>query len=64
MKSDYDKWFICADARFPATKCKRERLIDHLTDLYGATKAAYIFPLFRRATFSEHCQLELKLLED
>lgn len=64
MKSDYDKWFICKDGSETAIKCKRERLIDALQDAVGATRAAEIFPLFRRATFSEHCKLELSLLED
>lgn len=63
MASDYYKWFICKDGSMTAIKCKRERLIDALKDAVGATRAAQIFPLFRRATFSEHCKLELALME-
>ena len=61
MKSDYGKWFISADGT--AVKCKRERLIDALRDSVGVTKAAEIFPLFRRASFSESCKLEIELTE-
>ena len=64
MASDYDKWFVSKDGSQTAIKCKRERLIDALKDAVGATRAAQIFPLFRRATFSEHCKLELALMED
>ena len=63
MKSDYDKWFVTKDGS-QAIKCKRERLIDALRDSVGAKKAAEIFPQFRRATFSEHCRLELESMED
>ena len=61
MKSDYDKWFIHKDGT--AIKCKRENLIDALKDTAGAVKAAQMLPMFRRATFSESCRLELELLE-
>lgn len=61
MKSDNDKWFIHADGT--AIKCKRENLIDALKDTVGAVKAAQMLPMFRRATFSESCRLELELLE-
>ena len=64
MKSDYDKWFVAKDGSQTAIKCKREKLIDALRDSVGIQKAAEIFPLFRRATFSEHCKLELELMED
>lgn len=63
MTSDYDKWFICSDGTMDAIKCKRERLIDALKDAVGVAKAAQIHPLFRRATFSESCRLEIELME-
>ena len=61
MKSDYDKWFIHQDGT--PILCKREKLIDALKDAVGAKRAAEIFPLFRKATFSESCKLELQLME-
>ena len=64
MASDYDKWFICKDGSMTTIKCKREKLIDALKDAVGPIKAAQLFPLFRRATFSEHCKLELEMMED
>ena len=64
MTSDYDKWFVSKDGSETAIKCKKERLIDALRDAVGATRAAQIFPKFRKATFAEHCKLELELLED
>lgn len=63
MKSDYDKWFICMDGTNSAIKCKRERLIDALKDSVGSARAAQLLPMFRRATFSESCRLELELTE-
>lgn len=63
MKSDYDKWFISTDESKTAIKCKRERLIDALKDTVGPKRAAEILPLFRRATFTESCRLELELME-
>lgn len=62
--SDYDKWFVSKDGSETAIKCKREKLIDALKDAFGATRASMIYSKFRRATFSEHCKLELELLED
>lgn len=64
MRSDYDKWFVSKDGSMTAIKCKRERLSDHLTDVFGAIRASKILPQFRRANFSEHCKLELDSLED
>ena len=63
MKSDYGKWFICTDGSMTAIKCTMERFMDCLKDLVGPERAAKIFPLFRRATFSENCRLELELME-
>lgn len=62
MSSDYDRWFICTDGS--AIKCKRERFSDFLKDLLGAEKAAKAYPLYRKATFSENCRLELELTEE
>jgi hypothetical protein len=61
--SDYDKWFISKDGT-TTIKCKRESLIDALTDQFGKLKASQMFSQFRRATFAENCRLELKLMED
>lgn len=62
--SDYNKWFISKDQYQTATKCKREKLMDHLKDILGPLRAAQAYPMFRPATFAEHCRLELSLLED
>lgn len=64
MKSDYGKWFVSKDGRYPAIKCNREKLIDCLKAVYGSQKASQIHPYFRKATFEEHCRLELDLMED
>lgn len=61
MSSDYDRWFVCTDGS--AIKCKRERFLDFLKDLLGAEKASKAYPLYRKATFSENCRLELELTE-
>lgn len=61
--SDYDKWFISTDGTNTAFLCKRERLIDALKDCLGAARAAATVKLFRRATFSESCRLELEMME-
>lgn len=61
--SDYDKWFISTDGTNTAILCKRERLIDALKDNLGAEKAAKTVKMFRRATFSESCRLELEMME-
>lgn len=60
--SDYDRWFIGSNG--VAIKCKRERFIDCLKDMVGATEAARRFKEFRKVTFSEQCRLELELMED
>lgn len=62
--SDYGKWFICKDGSMTAIKCTMERFHDCLKDLVGSERAVKIFPLFRRATFSENCKLELEFMED
>lgn len=59
--SDYDRWFVCTDGS--AIKCKRERFLDFLKDLLGPEKASKAYPLYRKATFSENCRLELELTE-
>lgn len=61
--SDYDKWFISTDGTNTAFLCKRERLIDALKDCLGIERAAATVKLFRRATFSESCRLELEMME-
>lgn len=63
MKSDYGKWFVSTDGTEEAIKCNRENLIDCLKDIVGPERAAKIFPKFRKATFAEHCRLELELLD-
>lgn len=63
MASDYDRWFVSLEGGEPI-KCKRERLTDHLRDTVGPVEASRIFPLYRRATFSENCKLELIQMED
>ena len=64
MKSDYGKCCVSNDGRYSAIKCNREKLIDCLKAVFGAQKASQICPLFRKATFEEHCRLELDLMED
>lgn len=64
MKSDYGKWFVSKDGRYPAIKCNREKFIDCLKAVFGAQKASQMYPLFRKATLEEHCRLELDLMED
>lgn len=64
MRSDYDKWFVSKDASQTAIKCKRDNFMDFLKVTFGPTKAAQMYSQFRRATFSEHCKLELALLEE
>ena len=64
MVSDYGKWFVTTDGTDKAIKCNRETLIDCLKDLVGPERASKIFSTFRRASFSEHCKLELALMED
>ena len=64
MKSDYDKWFVSTDGTMTAIKCKREKFIDFLRDLFGPVKASNLVSQFRRATFAEHCHYELELKED
>lgn len=64
MKSDYGKWFVSKGSSKSALKCTREKFMDYLKDIFGPAKAASLFPQFRRATFAEHCSLELDLLED
>lgn len=63
MKSDYDRWFVSKDGTQQAIKCNRENFLDCLRDLLGPEKAAQTFPLFRKASFSEQCKLELELME-
>lgn len=63
MKSDYGKWFVSKDRTKTALKCTREKFMDYLRDMFGAHKAASLFPQFRRATFEEHCRLELESME-
>lgn len=63
-KSDYGKWFVATDGSDQAIKCNREKFIDCLKDVFGSSRAASMFNRFRKATFSEHCSLELDLLED
>ena len=57
MKSDYGKWFVSKDGRYSTIKCNREKLIDSLKAVFGAQMASQIYPLFRNATFEEHCRL-------
>ena len=64
MSSDYDKWFVSKDGSMTAIKCKREKLSDHLSDVFGVVRASRMLSQFRRASFSEHCRLELDSLED
>ena len=64
MKSDYGKWFVSKDGKFSAIKCNRDKFIDCLRAVFGAQKAAQIFTSFRKATFEEHCRLELDTMED
>lgn len=64
MKSDYNHWFVSKDKTATAILCKREKLIDHLADVFGKAMASSLFSQFRRATFSESCRFELALLED
>ena len=60
MKSDYGKWLVSKDkSSGTALKCTREKFSDYLRDLYGPVQASKIFSQFRRATFEEHCRLEL-----
>ena len=61
--SDYDRWFISTDGTNTAVLCKRERLIDALKESLGAERAAKTVRMFRRATFSESCRLELEMME-
>lgn len=59
MKSDYGRWFVSNDGVETTVKCNRDRLIDCLVDILGAERAAQVYPSFRKATFAEHCRLEL-----
>lgn len=63
MKSDYGQWFVSKDGSETAILCKRDKLFDHLKDVFGAAKAASLAPLFRRATLAEHCRYELAMLD-
>ena len=64
MKSDYGKWFVSTDGTEQAIKCNRESFIDCLKDIVGPERASKIFKSFRKATFAEHCKLELLLQEE
>lgn len=58
MKSDYDKWFVCSEG---AIKCRADSFKDYCKKIFG--KDWYDrYKQFHKASFEEHCKLELELL--
>lgn len=58
--SDYNKWFISGST---AIKCPVESFKDYCKKFFG--KDWYEkYKLFHKATFEEHCKMELKLIDN